>query len=129
MLMMDGAKVSLCTLRVGDEVFGIDTQKVHEVLGERVIHAVALAPEFVGGVIPYRGEVLLVVSFRSLLGMEALGGPVNVMVLRDEQEGELFGVAVDAVEDVLMVDAATLEENPCTLDARRKAFRAGIVRV
>ena len=121
--------VSLCSMRVGIEVFGIDTQQVHEVLGESVVQPVPLAHEFIGGVMSYRGDVLLVLSLRRLLGLQALSGPSNVLVLRDDEEDEMFGLAVDAVDDVMTVAAASFEENPCTLDAQRSAIFAGAYKV
>ena len=84
---------------------------------------------FVGGVLPYRGDVLLVVCSRRLLGLEPLTRPANVLVLRDEQEDELFGLAVDEVDGVMLLDAVQFEEKPCTLDARQKAIFAGAYKV
>ncbi len=121
----DAEIISLCSLRVGDAAFGMDTQQIHEVLGASVLQPVPLSHDFVGGVIPYRGDVLLVVCTRRLLGLEPLGKVLNLLVLRDEVENELFGLAVDAVDDVLTVDAASFEANPCTLTAAQKAIFAG----
>lgn len=124
-MMPQSETAVLCSMRVGDDLFGIDTQKVHEVLRGQVVHPVPLSPEFVGGVLAYRGDVLLVLSFRKLLGMACTAHATSVLVLRDEAEDELFGLAVDAVEDVLRLETNQWEENPCTLDARRKMLFAG----
>jgi purine-binding chemotaxis protein CheW len=128
-MMLNAGTVSLCSLRVGDEVFGFDTEKVYEVLGVRTMQPVPLAPEFVAGVIPYRGEVLVVLCLRRLLGMKPRSKPSNVLVLQDEHEGELFGLAVDSLQDVLSLDVDYFEENPCTLDERRKTLFAGAYKV
>jgi purine-binding chemotaxis protein CheW len=118
--------VSLCTLRVGDEVFGFETGKICEVLGERIVQPVPLAPKFVAGVIPYRGEVLMVLCFRTLLGMQPSCDTANVIVLEDKYAGELFGLAVDSMGELLSPDAEDYEENSQGLDARRGALFAGV---
>ena len=84
------------------------------------LRRVPLAPAYVAGVIPYRGEVLTTLSLRALLGgkQEKPGG--CVLVLDDEETGELLGLMVDAVSGVVTVLASMLEANPCTLTARNK---------
>jgi len=83
--------VSMCSLTVGTQVFGIDASKVREVLGRSLIHKVPLAPAFIAGVIPNRGEVLTTVDLRVLLGLEARDGARTVLVLEDEGEGAWLG--------------------------------------
>ena len=117
--------VSLCTLMVGDEVFAIDTKKIREVLGARAIQKIPLAPAYVAGVIPNRGEVLTTVSLRALLGLEERDGASAVLVLEDADEDERFGLMVDAVSSVLTVGVSTLEANPSTLGASSKALFDG----
>jgi purine-binding chemotaxis protein CheW len=115
-----GELESLCSLHVGNEVFGIDTRKIREVLGERKPQRVPLSPAFVAGVVPYRGEVLTAVNLRSLLGMDAGTGACCVLVMEDVEGAERFGLVVDAVGGVVTVNARTLEPNPSTLEARAK---------
>ena len=68
-----GGTVSICSLRVGTGLFGIDTRQIREVLGTTAPQRVPLAPEYIAGVVPYRGDVLTTVSFRALLGLERMG--------------------------------------------------------
>ena len=112
--------VSLCSMFAGSESFGIDTRKIREVLGKRELQRVPLAPMFVGGVVPYRGEVLTTVNFRAVLGMEAYPGMSCVLVLDDDDGAERFGLMVDAVGGVVTVSRKMLEANPSTLEARSK---------
>jgi purine-binding chemotaxis protein CheW len=112
--------VSLCSLYAGNETFGIDTCKVHEVLGERDLQRVPMSPAFIAGVVPYRGEVLTTVNLRALLGMEAHAGRCCVLVMEDDEVAERFGLVVDAVGGVVTVSRRMLEGNPCTLGAQGK---------
>jgi purine-binding chemotaxis protein CheW len=112
--------VSLCSLYAGSEIFGIDTSKIREVLGERGLQRVPMSPAFIAGVVPYRGEVLTTVNLRALLGLETHSGGRCVLVMEDDEAGERFGLVVDAVGGVVTVSQRTLEGNPCTLEARAK---------
>ncbi len=112
--------VSLCSLFAGDETFGIDTSKIREVLGERELQRVPMSPDFIAGVVPYRGEVLTTVNLRALLGMETQAGRCCVLVMEDDEAAERFGLVVDAVGGVVTMSRRMLEANPCTLEARGK---------
>lgn len=111
---------SLCSIFAGDESFGIDTGKIREVLGKRELERVPMAPAFVAGVVPYRGDVLTTVSFRALLGLSESDGAGCVLVLEDSDGEERFGLLVDVVGGVVTVSRKMLEANPCTLEARCK---------
>jgi purine-binding chemotaxis protein CheW len=112
--------VSLCSMFAESESFGIDTRKIREVLGKRDLQRVPMAPAFIAGVVPYRGEVLTTVDFRALLGMGEHTDASCVLVLEDEDGEESFGLVVDAVGGVVMVNRNMLEANPCTLESRGK---------
>ena len=79
-----------------------------------------MAPAFVAGVVPYRGDVLTTVSFRALLGLPENTEAGCVLVLDDDGGHERFGLVVDAVGGVVTVQRKMLEANPCTLDAKCK---------
>ena len=87
----------------GSETFGIDTRKIREVLGERELQRVPMAPAFIAGVVPYRGEVLTTVNLRALLGMESTRERCCVLVMEDDEAAERFGLVVDAVGGVVTV--------------------------
>jgi purine-binding chemotaxis protein CheW len=117
-LQEENDAVSLCSLFAGEDMFGIDTSKIREVLGERELQRVPMSPEFIAGVVPYRGEVLTTVNLRALLGMETQAGKCCVLVMEDDEAAERFGLVVDAVGGVVTMSRRMLEANPCTLEAR-----------
>ncbi len=121
--------VSLCSLTAADIVFGIDTRKIREVLGPRTLDRVPLAAAYIGGVLPYRGEVLTAVSLRALLGVPPAPGAGCVLVLDGEAGEERFGLMVDSVGGVVVLERKTLAENPATLDEVGKAIYSGAYRM
>jgi purine-binding chemotaxis protein CheW len=113
----------VCSVRVGDTLYGVPIVHVLEILGKPATQPVPLAPDFVGGLVHYRGEVLTAVSLRRLLRMEPAQAPEDVLVF--ESSGGLFGLFVDSVGEVLHVSAADHEPNPATLEGRRQALFDG----
>src|SRR5271163_3721125 len=127
-----GALREMCSVRLGTALFGVPISHILEIVGAARPQAVPLAPEFVGGLIHYRGDVLTTVSLRQLLGMPLQSdgdkkkrkeGHHDILVL--ESSGGCFGLLVDSVGEVLTVSSADHEPNPSTLDARRSALFAG----
>lgn len=117
------ASTEMCSVRLGDALFGIPISHILEIVGSTRPQPVLLAPGFVGGLVHYRGDVLTTVSLRWLLGLPMLDRPQDILVM--ESPGGCFGVLVDSVGEVLTVSAEDHEPNPSTLDERRKALFSG----
>jgi purine-binding chemotaxis protein CheW len=115
--------VEMCSVRLGQTLFGVPITHILEIVGGVKPQPVPLAPVFVGGLFHYRGDVLTTVSLRQLLGMPVNDGPQDILVL--ESSGGCFGLLVDSVGEVLTVSSADHEPNPSILDERRRALFAG----
>jgi purine-binding chemotaxis protein CheW len=115
--------MEMCSVRVGSTLFGVPITHILEIVGNTHPHAIPLAPDFVGGLVHYRGEVLTTVSLRQLLGLPAVEDRQDIMIL--ENDGGCFGLLVDAVGEVLTISSADREPNPSILDPRRRELFAG----
>lgn len=123
MTQEDSAALEVCSVRVGDTLYGLPIAGVLEILGKPPHQPVPLAPWFVGGLVHYRGEVLTVVSLRRLLGIPPASAPEDVLVL--ESPAGPYGLFVDSVGQVLKVSSADHEPNPSTLHARLQPLFSG----
>jgi purine-binding chemotaxis protein CheW len=110
-------------------LYGIDTRQIREVLGAITPQRVPLAPDYIAGMVPYRGEILTTVSLRMLLGLERRAGASCALVLDDEDNKERLGLMVDRVGGVVTLTRNALEPNPSTLDARSMALFDGAYRI
>ncbi|MGA2887510.1 MAG: chemotaxis protein CheW [Terracidiphilus sp.] len=117
------ALVEMCSVRLGQTLFGVPITHILEIVGGARPQPVPLAPVFVGGLVHYRGDVLTTVSLRQLLDMPPKDGPQDILVL--ESSGGIFGLLVDSVGEVLTVSSADHEPNPSILDERRRNLFAG----
>src|SRR5580658_6222535 len=114
------ALVEVCSVRLGECLFGVPITHILEIVGSARPQPVPLAPGFVGGLVHYRGDVLTTVSLRQVLGMPPKEGSQDILVL--ESAGGSFGLLVDSVGEVLTVSSADYEPNPSILDERRRAL-------
>ena len=100
-------QVEICSVRVGQGLYGVPITHILEIVGKARPQPVPLAPEFVGGMVHYRGD----------------DGPQDILVL--ENSGGSIGLLVDSVGEVLMASSLQYEPNPSILDERRRALFGG----
>ncbi len=110
-------------MRVGSALFGVPITHILEIVAGTRPEPVPLAPEFVGGLAHYRGDVLTTVSLRRLLEMPPRDGGQDMLVV--ESAGGCYGLLVDSVGKVLTVAETEFEANPSTMSERRRRLFAG----
>ncbi len=115
--------IEMCSVRVGDTLFGMPITRILEILDKPATRLVPLAPAHIGGLVHYRGEILTAVSLRSLLGLPGYSQPPDMLVF--EGRDGYFGLLVDAVGEVLTVSPQEFELSPSILDDRKRALFAG----
>jgi purine-binding chemotaxis protein CheW len=88
--------------------------------------ALADAPGFVEGVVPYAGGVAAVVDMRKRLGLPVQAREdARVMLVR--LGGRLVGLVVDLVREVLTVDTRTIAPPPEALPGLAREHLAGTI--
>ena len=112
--------LQLCTFTVDRYSFGVEVQKVQEVLRFQEMTRVPLAPWVVRGLINLRGQIVTAIDLRHRLGLpprDADERPINVVVRTPDGAVSLL---VDEIGDVIEVDDQAFERPPETLgdDAR-----------
>ena len=115
--------VEACSVRVADTLYGVPIRNILEIIGSTRPQPVPLAPQFVGGLVHYRGDVLTTVSLRQLFALPPKDGPQDILVL--ENGGGCFGLLVDSVGEVLQVSSNDYEPNPSILNDRSRNLFAG----
>jgi purine-binding chemotaxis protein CheW len=104
-----------CTFFVDDLFFGVEVEKVQEVLRYQAMTRVPLAPPVVRGLINLRGQIVTAMDLRSRLQLSESPAdqlPMNV-VIRDDADAT--SLLVDRIGDVLEVDETAFERPPETL--------------
>jgi purine-binding chemotaxis protein CheW len=105
----------LATFTLAGAHFGIDMLRVQEAMRGPARTRVPLAEPSVAGLINLRGQVILTIDLRTRLGLEALSGDLEPMMVVVQVAGEPIGLLVDDVGDVVNVEDHRLEAPPDTL--------------
>jgi len=104
------------TFQLGNEEFAIQVLRVREIMGVQEITAVPQTPGYVKGVINLRGKVIPVVDLRLKFGLAEMEYTQRTCIIVVQIQGEadklLIGVIVDAVSEVLTLQASEIEDTP-----------------
>jgi len=114
-----------CTFTLDGQWFGVDVGQVQEVLTQRDITPVPLAPEAVRGLINLRGQIVTAFDLRRCLDMPPLQPgrhPANLVI---RSGSEAVSLLVDEVGDVVETLEETFERPPATLDGRAREMIRG----
>ena len=115
-----------CTFFLDGLRFGVDVQKVQEVVPYQEMTRVPLAPPTVRGLLNLRGQIVTGIDLRRRLELpeRAAGAlPMNV-VLRGEDSPVSF--LVDEIGEVIEVAADAWERPPETLQGRVRELIQGV---
>ena len=102
---------------LGDELYGIPVLKVREIILLMEITPVPRMPPFIRGVINLRGQIIPVLDLRLRLQLAA-GQPtrstciVVAQVTASSGNSSQMGLVVDAVDEVLNIPPADIQETP-----------------
>jgi purine-binding chemotaxis protein CheW len=104
-----------CTFFLDDLYFGVEVERVQEVIRYQEMTPVPLASRMIAGLINLRGQIVTAIDLRKRLGIPDQCGskqPMNVIV----REGEgVVSLLVDEIGEVIAVDASAFENPPETL--------------
>ncbi len=107
--------VQLATFFLGDELFGVDTLHVQEILTYQEITPVPLAPDYVRGLINLRGQIVTVIDLRCRLGFDKLDDERSSMNLIVNSDEGLMSLLVDNIGNVLDIPVDRLLPPPGTI--------------
>ena len=119
-----GGTNDFVTVFVGETMFGLPINRVHDVFIPAGVTPVPLAPPEIVGLLNLRGRVVTALCLRRRLSLPDRAGDANRMAIGLEQGGETFALIVDGVGEVLKLGADTHEPVPINLDARWRDRRA-----
>jgi purine-binding chemotaxis protein CheW len=121
------------TFMLGGEVFAIGILHIKEIIEYGQLTSVPMMPEFIRGVINLRGAVVPVVDLASRFGGKP--SPITrrscivILELQVEEDTQVIGVVVDAVNEVLEIAGADIEPAPSFGTRIRTDFIQGMGKV
>ena len=113
-----------CTFFLNDLFFGIEVEKVQEVIRFQETTRVPLAPRVVGGLINLRGQIVTALDLRRRLDLpERTEQQVSMNVVIRTDDGAL-SLLVDEIGDVVEVEQEDFEQPPDTLSGSARELVA-----
>ena len=106
---------SYLTFKLHNELFAVNVKKVLEVLQEFKIIEVPDAPEYIKGMINFRGNIIPIINFRQKFQFpenETDKNKVIVLEIIIDDNSVKFGAIVDKVNDVFEVEQENMKEKP-----------------
>ena len=100
------------TFRLGNEEYGIEILKVQEIRGYDTVTHIANAPEFIKGVVNLRGNIVPIIDMRIKFKLEKADYDQFTVVIILTVSGRVVGIVVDAVADVINLNAEQMRPAP-----------------
>lgn len=121
------------TFMLGGEVFAIGILAIKEIIEYGALTEVPMMPDYIRGVINLRGSVVPVVDLSARFGRKntELTRRTCIVIIEviSEQEKQVLGVVVDAVNEVLEIAADQIEPPPAFGAKIRTDFIRGMGKV
>ena len=100
------------SFRIGAEEYGIDILRVQEIRSYEAPLRFAGAPAFVTGVVHLRGAIVPIVDMRLYLHAVEAGHDAATVTIVLNLRGRVVGMVVDAVSDVIALNAGQIKPPP-----------------
>jgi len=124
-----GAEMQLVVFELGDESYGVDISRVQDINRMQEITEIPHAPESVVGVINLRGRVIPVIDLRKRFGLPDAVHTKDTRIVVVHLDGNLIGVIVDAVSQVLRIPADIVEPPSPVLAGVDSRYLRGIAKL
>lgn len=121
------------SFNIGNELFAINVLKVLEVLQKQIITPIPNAPDYILGIINFRGDVVPVFNTRQKFNLKSLEDTesfaVVVLEMLKNNEPYRIGATVDKVKDVITINDEEIKPVPPMNSSFNIEFISGIVRL
>lgn len=114
------------TFQVADEEYGIDIQRIQEIIRYRVLTRIPNSPDFVLGVLNLRGVVVPVIDLRCRFHMDRRETDKRTVIVVVEVQGRVMGLVVDSVNDVVAFEEDGVKPPPSFSSSIRTDFIEGM---
>ena len=106
-----GELIQYIVIKIDDEQYGINIKFIDNIVRMQQITRVPKVDDYLKGVINIRGEIVPVMSVRMKMGLaeDEITGKSRIIILKTS-EGDLVGIIVDQVNQVLTLDSNNVEK-------------------
>jgi purine-binding chemotaxis protein CheW len=106
------AEEQLIIFSVGNEEYGLNVLRVQEIIRHVAPTKIPHVPDFVEGVINFRGDVIPTICLRKRFGLPARPDNEFSVIIVIEMNGKIIGLTVDQVSDILNIPGDRIQVTP-----------------
>ncbi|WP_158744816.1 chemotaxis protein CheW [Acidisphaera sp. L21] len=119
----------LIAFRIAEQEFCVDIMAVREIRGWAPVTPLPHSPSFLRGVLNLRGAVLPIVDLAARLGLPATNPTARHVIIVAQVNGQVIGLLVDAVSDILTIGDGSIQPPPEVASGRVRTFVQGLVAI
>jgi len=124
-----GKQKQIIVFRVGREDYGLEIEKIQEVIRMKTIKKLPRSPKFVLGVMNLRGIIIPVIGLRQKFGLEEVPYNEYTRIVVVNHNNKMVGMVVDEVNKVLNIPEENIDENPDMLRDNTRALVRGVAKL
>lgn len=119
----------LIAFRLGGQEFCVDIMSVRDIRGWTQTTPLPHSPDYVKGVINLRGSVLPVIDLAARLGFKATEPTARHVIIVTQVENQSVGLLVEAVSDILTINATAIQPTPDVASELARMFMRGVLAI
>jgi purine-binding chemotaxis protein CheW len=110
--------------KIGEEDFGVEINKVVEILSTQKVHSIPDLPDFLSGVIAVRGQIIPLLDLRKRFAIMSSSKKELIIVIK--YDNEKIGVLVDHVKEIISLGKDEITSPPAIFKGLKRKYLAGI---
>jgi len=115
------------TAMIGDQLFGFPVSRIQDVFVADRLTSVPLSSPDIAGVLNLRGRIVTAIDIRIRLGLpDPIGKSSQPMAIGVDLEGEIYGLLIDRIGEVIKLDVNHLKAPPANLPPMLAKMATGI---
>lgn len=117
----------IVVFRIGQEEFGIDIDRIEEIVRLPEITKIPRSPDYILGLCNLRGNIIAAIDTRCKFNMEKAEADEQTRMIIVEINGDRSGLVIDSVSEVTRVSKSEMENTPDIATDVDRSYIEGVV--
>jgi len=110
--------------KIGGEDFGVEINRIVEILKTQKIHSLPDLPDFLSGVVTVRGEVIPLLNLKKRFGFESSAEKEHILIIKCDSEK--IGLLVDEIKEIIPLATEEITVPPSIFKGLKRRYLTGL---